>query len=140
MRLELNGRHRDDVLALFDAVKPRLFHLGPRGNIFNADDFCNWRQMQGLRDFLNHVLRCAENQDSVRFGCFNGLADFFRVAGQNEDGPSDGHNPALFFFRRMAGNDFAVLDEDAVIDDGIGIILMRHNQCAVAFAGPARTD
>ena len=56
MRLELDGRHGNDVLALLEAVEPRLVHLGLRRDVLDVDDARNGRQSECLRDLVHHVL------------------------------------------------------------------------------------
>ena len=68
------------------------------------------------------------------------LAHLLGMARQDEDGPPDGHDLTLLLLGRMTRQDLAILDEDAIVDDGIGTVLVRDNQRAVAFPGPARTD
>ena len=140
MRLELDRRHRDDVLALLDTVEARLLHLRPRRDVLDADDLRDGRQAQGLRDLLDHVLRGAEDQDAVRLRVLDGLAHLLCMTRQYKDSPANGHDLVLLLLGRVTRQDLAVLDEDAIIDDGIGTILMRDNQRAMTLSGPTRTD
>ena len=64
---------------------------------------------------------------------------FFRMSGQDEDGAAHRHDLALLHLGGRAGDNLAVLDQDAVINDGVRLMLMRHEQGAVTLACAART-
>ena len=46
---------------------------------------------------------------------------------------------AMILLCGRAGDNLAVLDQNAIINDGVRLMLMRHEQGAVAFACAART-
>lgn len=138
MRLEFDRRHRDDMLALFQAVEPCFLHLGARRDVLDVDDARDGRQAQRLRDLMHHVLRGPQDQDAVRLDRLNGFADFFRMAGQDENRTPHGHDLTLFFLGRMTGDDLAILDEDAIIDDRIGVMFMCNDKRPVTLASSAR--
>ena len=75
----------------------------------------------------------------MRLALGNRLTDFLGMARQHEDGTAHGHDAVLFLFRGMAAHDLAVLDQNAVIDDGIRLMLVRDEQGAMALARAARS-
>lgn len=104
------------------------------------NDLRDGGQVQRLGDLVHHILRCTEHEDAVRLHAVDGRAHLLRVARQHEDGAPHRHDAALFLFRRMPANDLAILDEDAVVDDSVRLVLVSDEQRAVALARTARPD
>ena len=138
MRLQLDRRNGYDVLALLQSAVPRFLHLTLRRDVFDVDDLFDRRQFQYARDLVDHVLGSPENEDAMRSALGDSRAHFFRMSGKREDGTAHRHDFALLHLGGRAGDNLAVLDQDAIINDSVCLMLMRHEQGAVALACAAR--
>jgi len=85
------------------------------------------------------MLREVQDEQTLGFDRLYALTDLGGVVGIHEYGRFDGADLAGFLLGRTSGNDFAVLDEQTVVDDAVDVMFVGDNQGAVAFAGPART-
>ena len=58
---------------------------------------------------------------------------------QNENCPAHRHDLALLMLCGMPRDDLSILNKNAIINDRICLVLMRHQKRTMALAGPART-
>ena len=143
MGLQFHRRHGDDMLAFFQADSPGLGDLGRARYILDADELRRFRQIQGLADAVDHVFRRPQDEQFRRMdsrqrrphGCC-----IFRLV---ENGPAHGLQAVRLFLGRPAGNDTVVVDEQAVVDDGLDIVVIGDDQGMMALAGttgPNKTE
>ena len=139
MRLQLDRRNGYDVLALLQSAVPCFLHLTLRRDVFNVDNLFDRRQLQYTRDLIDHVLGSPKDEDAMRPALGDSRTHLFRMSRQDEDGAAHCHDLAFLHLGGRAGDNLAVLDQNAIINDGVRLMLMRHEQGAVAFACAART-
>ena len=125
--------------ALFRPALPRFGDFKPAGDVFDVDDLTDRRQLQDIDDFVDHIAGGAEDEKPFGFDGFDALANRGGVVGLHENGPFNGADFTRLLLGRVSGNNFAVFDEQAVVDDAVDVMVVGDNQRAVAFSGPART-
>ena len=140
MRLKFDCRHGDDVFAFLEAVELRLSNFRMRRDVFNANDKLNRRQLERLCDFVNHVFRRADNQNSVRLYALNCVANLFGVTGQNENRTPYRHDSAFFGLRALARDNVSVFNQNAVVDNRVGVVFACDLQRPMTFARAAGAD
>jgi hypothetical protein len=136
---KLDRRHGDDVPPLLCPALPGLGYFLLAGDVLDVDNLAHRRQVEGIDDLVYHVSRGAEDKQALGFDRLDALADLGGVVGLHENGPFDGAYLAGFFLGRTAGDNFAVLDKQTVVDNAVDILVVGDNQRAVAFSGPARS-
>lgn len=140
MGLQFHRRHGDDVLALFDADGPGLGDFRRARHVFDADELRCFRQVQGLADTVYHVLRRAQDEQFIGVYLLQRRPHGRCVFGLIEDGPAHGFQAVRLFFGRPAGDDAVVVDEQAVVDDGLDIVVIGDDQGMMALARAAGAD
>ena len=128
------------MLSFFEAMVLCDLNILLCGNILNADQLADDPEAKGLCNLLYHIFRCSKNENAAQRGCLNGFAHGFSVSGQDKYSTAHRHNAVLLFFRRGTANHFSILDENAIINNGIGPIFLRHPQCTMTFPCPARAN
>lgn len=140
MRLEFDARHRDDVFSPLEAMILCDLHVFFRGNVLDADDLADGADAQSLCDLLHHILGRAKKQNPARKGFCNGLAYGGSMPRQYKDGTANRHDAVLLLLCRGSSDHLSILNQDAVVNDGVCAIVSGDPQGAVAFAGTARAD
>ena len=139
MLFQFHRGHGDDMLAVPQPGLVGLFDFLFCGNIGNINRFQWIGQHQPGRNFVDHPVRSGDDQDAADTGTGQRFPHFRGVAVFIKDGTLHRLYPVLFAFCRGASQYFRPLDQKAVVDDGVAVILVRYADGPVAFAGSAGT-
>ena len=134
MRLQLNRRHRHDMLAFLQTRMAGLLDFGLAGNLVDIHRLDRLIQLQPADNLVDHIVRGSDNQQTMNVVGCQRLTHRLRVSFVGEDGTLYGLYSVVFVLGGGACQNFGALNQQAVVNNSVTTVVKGHADGMVALA------